>query len=195
VIEFHTWNARVKTIAKPDRMVFDLDPGDGVNWKHVQEAAAIMRSFLTDLGLQSWLKTSGGKGLHVVVPLAPRHDWATVKGFSQAVVQHLAGVIPARFVAKSGPANRVGKIFVDYLRNNHGATTVAAYSARARPGLGVSMPVPWDMLETLRSGAQWTIATAREHLSFHPGDPWADYWTTPQSLSAAMKRLGYAPPR
>ena len=193
VIEFHTWNARVKTIAKPDRMVFDLDPGDGVNWKHVQEAAAIMRSFLTDLGLQSWLKTSGGKGLHVVVPLAPRHDWATVKGFSQAVVQHLASIIPARFVAKSGPANRIGKIFVDYLRNSHGATTVAAYSARARPGLGVSMPVPWDALETLKSGAQWTIATAREHLSFHPGDPWVEYWTSKQSLSGAMKRLGVDP--
>ena len=191
VIELHTWNARVKTMDKPDRMVFDLDPGDGVNWKHVQEAAAIVRSFLTDLGLRSWLKTSGGKGLHVVVPLAPRHDWPTVKGFSQAVVQHLASVIPARFVAKSGPSNRVGKIFVDYLRNSHGATTVAAYSARARPGLGVSMPVSWDALETLRSGAQWTIATAREHLSFHPSDPWADYWTCRQSLGAAMKRLGY----
>ena len=193
VIEFHTWNALARRIDRPDRIVFDLDPGDGVGWKHVLEAAAIVRSFLLDLKLHSWLKTSGGKGLHVVVPLAPRHDWATVKGFSRALVQHLAQVVPARFVAKSGPANRVGRIFVDYLRNGHGATTVAAYSARARPGLGVSMPVPWEMLESLRSGSQWTVATAREHLSFHPDDPWAGYWRAKQALAPAMQALGYVP--
>ena len=192
VIEFHTWNAQVRNIDRPDRMVFDLDPGEGVSWKRVQEAAALTRSLLADLGLQAWLKTSGGKGLHVVVPIAPRHDWATVKGFSQALVQHLAGVIPDRFVSKSGPKNRVGKVFVDYLRNSHGATTAAAYSARARPGLGVSMPVPWEMLDSLRSGAQWTVSTAREHLSFHGADPWADYWKARQSLARAMKLLGFA---
>ena len=193
VIEFHTWNALAKNIDKPDRIVFDIDPGDGVGWAQVQEAAAIVHSFLTDLKLQSWLKTSGGKGLHVVVPIAPRHEWAAVKGFSQAVVQHLARVVPARFVAKSGPSNRVGKIFVDYLRNNHGATTVAAYSARARPGLGVSMPVAWDALGALKSGSQWTIATAREHLSFHPNDPWADYWGSKQALKPAMQLIGFEP--
>jgi bifunctional non-homologous end joining protein LigD len=193
VIEFHTWNALTKNIDKPDRIVFDIDPGEGVGWTQVQEAAAIVHSFLTDLKLQSWLKTSGGKGLHVVVPIAPRHEWAVVKSFSQAVVQHLARVVPARFVAKSGPSNRVGKIFVDYLRNNHGATTVAAYSARARPGLGVSMPVAWDALGALKSGAQWSIATAREHLSFHPNDPWADYWTSKQALKPAMQLIGFEP--
>ena len=193
VIEFHTWNASVKNIGRPDRMVFDLDPGEGVPWKRVLEAAALTRSLLHDLGLQCWLKTSGGKGLHVVVPLAARHDWETVKGFSQALVQHLARVIPNRFVAKSGPANRVGKIFVDYLRNNHGATTAAAYSARARPGLGVSMPVGWDMLESLKSGSQWSVATAREHLSFHAADPWTEYWHCRQSLTRAMKILGFKP--
>ena len=193
VIEFHTWNALAKNIGKPDRIVFDIDPGEGVPWTHVQQAATIMRSFLTDLTLQSWLKTSGGQGLPVVVPIAPRHDWAAVKGFSQAVVQHLARVVPARFVAKSGPSNRVGKIYVDYLRNNHGATTAAAYAARARPGLGVSMPVPWDALGSLKSGAQWSIAAAREHLSFHPDDPWVDYWTHRQTLNAAMKLIGFEP--
>jgi bifunctional non-homologous end joining protein LigD len=115
-----------------------------------------------------------------------------VKDFSQAVVQHLARVIPGRFVAKSGPANRVGRIFVDYLRNSHGATTAAAYSARARPGLGVSMPLPWDELESLKSSAQWTVATAREHLSFHPQDPWAGYWTCRQTLTQARKTLAQA---
>jgi bifunctional non-homologous end joining protein LigD len=193
VIEFHTWNALVKNIDKPDRMVFDLDPGEGVSWKHMQEAAALMRAFLKELGLEAWLKTSGGKGLHVVTPLAPRYDWATVKGFSQTIVQHLAKVIPARFVAKSGSSNRVGKIFVDYIRNSHGATTAAAFSARSRPGLGVSMPVTWEMLDALKSGSQWTIATAREHLSFQTEDPWAGYWTSKQQLTKPMKLLGYKP--
>ncbi|ADU36989.1 DNA ligase D [Variovorax paradoxus] len=191
VIEFHTWNSTAKAIDKPDRMVFDLDPGEGTAWGHIQEAATLVRAMLEALGLKAWLKTSGGKGLHVVVPLAPRYDYETVKGFSQAIVQHMARTIPARFVAKSGPSNRVGKLFVDYLRNGHGATTAAAFSARARPGLGVSIPVSWDDLGSLKSGSQWNVRTAREHLSFQTEDPWAGYWKTRQPLAQAMKRLGY----
>jgi bifunctional non-homologous end joining protein LigD len=193
VIEFHTWNSTTRNIARPDRMVYDLDPGEGTPWAQVQEAAMLVRGFLQELGLRCWLKTSGGKGLHVVVPLAPSFDYDTVKGFSKAVVEHLARVVPSRFVARSGPSNRVGKLFVDYLRNGHGATTVAAFSARARPGLGVSMPVSWEDLPTLKGGAQWSIATAREHLSFQQADPWADYWTSKQKLGRAMRTLGYAP--
>jgi bifunctional non-homologous end joining protein LigD len=194
VIEFHTWNSTDKNIDKPDRMIYDLDPGEGTKWEQVQEAAMLVRGFLEQLGLQSWLKTSGGKGLHVVVPLAPKLDYGTVNQFSKAVVEHLARVIPSRFVAKSGASNRVGKLFVDYLRNGHGATTAAAFSARARPGLGVSMPVSWEELPKLKSGAQWTIATAREHLSFQAIDPWADYWKAKQTLPAAMKALGFKLP-
>jgi bifunctional non-homologous end joining protein LigD len=190
-IEFHTWNAKAKSIAKPDRMIFDLDPGEGTSWAHVQEAAMLTKAMLDELGLVAFLKTSGGKGLHIVVPLTPRADWDTVKGFSQALVQHLATTIPDRFVAKSGGANRVGRIFVDYLRNGLGATTATAYSARARPGLGVSMPVAWDALSSLKSGAQWTIATARDYLSFEKVDPWADYASTRQTLTAAIKTIGY----
>ena len=152
VIEFHTWNSTAKNIDRPDRVVFDIDPGEGVGWERVQQAAVLTHTLLAELGLQGWLKTSGGKGLHVVVPLAPRLDYDTVKGVSQAIVQHLARTIPSRFVAKSGAANRVGKVFVDYLRNGHGATTAAAFSARARPGLGVSMPVSWEQLPALKSG-------------------------------------------
>ena len=196
VIEFHTWNSVEKKIDTPDRLILDLDPGDGTPWGHVQEAATLVRSFLQELGLESWLKTSGGKGLHIVVPISPKLNYETVKGFSEAVVQHLARVIPSRFVAKSGPANRIGKLFVDYLRNGHGATTAAAFSARARPGLGVSMPVAWDDLPTLKGGNHWTIATAREHLSFQRVDPWAGYWGKRQTLTTAMKVLGFkAPPR
>jgi len=191
VIEFHTWNSVEKKIETPDRLILDLDPGDGTPWAHVQEAAMLVQSFLQELGLESWLKTSGGKGLHLAVPITPRHRYETVKRFSEAVVQHLARVIPSRFVAKSGPANRIGKVFVDYLRNGHGATTASAFSARARPGLGVSMPVAWDELPTLQGGNHWTIATAREHLSFQRVDPWAGYWTKRQTLTRAMKVLGF----
>jgi bifunctional non-homologous end joining protein LigD len=129
------------------------------------------------------------KGLHVVVPLAPKLDYEVVKEFSRAVVAHIAKTIPQRFVAKSGGSNRVGKVYIDYLRNGHGQTTVAAFSARARPGLGASVPVSWDQLPTLKSGAQWTVATAREHLSFERTDPWADYWKSRQTLSVARKKL------
>ncbi|HEX7441690.1 MAG TPA: DNA ligase D [Caldimonas sp.] len=195
VIELHTWNSTIRHIDKPDRVVFDLDPGEGVKWAQIQEAALLTRTILTELGLRSWLKTSGGKGLHVVVPLAPRLGYDSVNAFAKALVVHLARTIPSRFVTKSGAANRVGKIFVDYLRNGHGATTVAAYSARARPGLGVSMPVTWEELPALKSGAQWTVATAREHLSFQKAEPWADYFLSRQTLAAAMKLLGCEPAR
>ncbi len=193
VIEFHTWNATIKKIDQPDRVVFDLDPGEGERWERVQEAATLVRHLLQELGLQSWLKTSGGKGLHVVVPLTPRDDWPTVKAFAQAAVQHIAKVIPQRFTAKMGAANRVGKLFVDYLRNNHGATTAAAFSARSRPGLGVSMPIAWDDLASLKRSDQWSVRTAREHLSFESVDPWADYARCKQTLTAALKTLGVAP--
>jgi bifunctional non-homologous end joining protein LigD len=194
VIEFHTWNSTSKKIDLPDRMIFDLDPGAGTAWAQIQEAATLTRSLLSELGLESWLKTSGGKGLHVVVPLAPRWNYDTVKDFSKTIVQHLAKTIPARFVAKSGASNRKGKIFVDYLRNGLGATTAAAFSARARPGLGVSMPIAWEDLTKVKGGGQWTIANAREYLSFQKRDPWAEYWKRRQSLLAAMKLLGFTPP-
>jgi bifunctional non-homologous end joining protein LigD len=193
-VEFHTGNSTVQTIDRPDRVVFDLDPGEGVAWPQVQEAAVLMRALLDELGLASWLKTSGGKGLHVVVPIAPQLDYDTVKAFSAAVVTHLAKTLPERFVAKSGGSNRVGRIFIDYLRNGQSATTAAAFSARSRPGLGVSMPVAWEQLTALKGGAQWTVLTAREYLSFEPRDPWADYWTTRQTLARGMKTLGVAAP-
>jgi bifunctional non-homologous end joining protein LigD len=192
VVEFHTWNSTTRNIDKPDRVIFDLDPGEGVQWATVKEAAMLTHALLDELGLKSWLKTSGGKGLHVVVPLASRLDYEVVKDFSQALVQHLAKTIPSRFVAKSGPSNRVGKIFVDYLRNGHAQTTAAAFSARARPGLGVSMPISWEALPELKGGAQWTIATAREYLSFEETDPWSKYWNCKQTLTKASKALGLA---
>ena len=189
VIELHTWNSTVRSIDTPDRMVFDLDPGEGVPWQHVLDSAALVRSFLLDLGLEGWLKTSGGKGLHVVVPLTPKAGYAEVKDVSRAIVQHLAKTVPSRFVAKSGADNRKGKLFVDYLRNGQGATTASAFSARARPGMGVSMPVDWADLPALTSGDQWTVATARDHLSFQSADPWSAYWKKRQTLATALRLL------
>lgn len=190
VIELHTGNARLRSPHKADRMVFDLDPGEGVDFAQVREGAQLVRALLQELSLQAWLKTSGGKGLHVVVPLALRWTLDETKQVSKAIVEHLARTLPERFVAKSGPANRVGRIFVDYLRNGERATTVAAFSARARPGMGVSMPVSWDQLAELKSGAHWTVLTARDHLSFRRDDPWQGYAQARQSLSPALKGLG-----
>jgi bifunctional non-homologous end joining protein LigD len=190
VIEVHTWNGVRTGIDKPDRVTFDLDPGEGVQWPQVQEAAQLVHAFLDELGLPGFLKTSGGKGLHIVVPLKRQFDWDTVKDFSQAVVQHLARTIPDRFVAKSGGSNRVGRIFIDYLRNGYGATTVCAWSARARPGLGISVPVRWDELGKLRGGAHWTVPTVHERLDVG-NDPWADYAGQRATLAKAMDALGF----
>jgi bifunctional non-homologous end joining protein LigD len=192
VLEFHTWNAKKDAIDKPDRMTFDLDPGEGVEWERIQESAQLVRIFLKQLKLESFLKTSGGKGLHVVVPIKRQNGWDTVKDFSQAIVQHLVQTIPQRFVAKSGPRNRVGKIFIDYLRNGFGATTVSAWSVRARPGLGVSVPIAWEELEALTSGARWSVSNIHERLD-KGNEPWRDYEAAKQSISPAMKILGFKP--
>lgn len=182
VIEFHTWNATTRQLRRPDRVVFDLDPGEGVAWSHMKEAALLVRTLLEELGLRSWLKTSGGKGLHVVVPLQARREDDEVKAFAKAVALHMARTLPQRFVARSGPAHRVGRIFIDYLRNGEGQTTVSAFSPRARPGMGVSMPIDWAQLEDLKRAAQWTVRTAREYLSLVPADPWADYGRARQTI-------------
>ena len=192
VIEVHSWNMTTRAIQKSDRMVFDLDPGEGVAWQAVYEAAQLLRAFLTELGLKSFLKTSGGKGLHVVAPLAPRHEWQVVKQFARAIVLHMAGVLPDRLVAKSGPKNRVGRIFIDYLRNGWGATTAVAWSARARPGMGVSVPVAWDELDALSGATHWTVRNVALRLD-EGNRSWDGYTTSRQGLTRAMKTLGFTP--
>lgn len=192
VIEFHTWNGVKAAIDKPDRMVFDIDPGEGVAWEVIQESTLLLGTFLNQLGLQSFVKTSGGKGLHIIVPLRRRYDWNNVKHFSHAIVQHMAATLPTRFVGKSGPKNRIGKIFIDYLRNGFGATTVAAWSVRARPGLGVSVPIGWEEVDKLRSSGQWTITNIHTRLD-QGNAPWRTYAQSAQNITAAMKLLGFAP--
>jgi bifunctional non-homologous end joining protein LigD len=191
VIEFHTQNATARDYEHPDRMVFDLDPGEGVEWKTMQEAAQLMRAFLEQLGLPSFLKTSGGKGLHVVVPIKGKNGWDTVKDFSHAIVKHVASTLPDRFALKSGARNRVGKIFIDYLRNGRGATTVCAWSARVRPGLGISVPLAWDELMSVKAGDQWNVRNAHTRLD-KGNEPWAGYAKAAKTLTGAMKQLGFA---
>jgi len=190
VVEIHSQNAVEKRYDTPDRFVFDLDPGEGISFAQVREAAQLVRAFLQELGLTPFLKTSGGKGLHVVVPLKPKLDWDTVKDFSHAIVTHLAKTIPDRFSDKSGAKNRVGRIFIDYLRNGRGATTVSAWSARVRPGLGISVPVRWEELMDLNSGAHWTVRTVGERLAIG-NSPWKDYDDSAVTLTKAMKALGF----
>jgi bifunctional non-homologous end joining protein LigD len=163
-----------------------------VQWPLVRESAQLVSIFLKELGLRSFLKTSGGKGLHIVVPIKRFYDWDTIKEFSQAIVQHLAATLPQRFVAKSGSRNRVGKIFIDYLRNGFGATTVSAWSVRARPGLGVSVPLAWEELESLPGSARWSASNIHERLD-KGNEPWSDYKSVKQSVTPGMKKLGFKP--
>ena len=192
-VELHTWNSTAGVITHPDRMVFDLDPGEDVAWAQVRQGATLVRVLLHELGLDAWLKTTGGKGLHVFVPLRPLLPYPQVKAFSEVIARHLADTLPQLFVAKSGPRNRRGRIFIDYLRNGWVQSTAEALSARARPGLGVSMPLAWDQLDDVSGGSHWTIANAAAYLAGRDTDPWAGYWKSPQSLGAAMKLLGHVP--
>ncbi|KAF3996323.1 DNA ligase D [Glaciimonas immobilis] len=194
VMEFHTWNAIKTAINKPDRMTFDLDPGEGVEWQMMQESALLVKALMDQLGLTSFVKTSGGKGFHIVVPVAKHFGWNQIKAFSRAIVAQLVLALPSHFVVKSGPRNRVGKIFVDYLRNGFGATTVCAWSARARPGLGVSVPLAWDEVPKVNSGAHWTVSSIHTRLDQGNG-PWEGYADAAQGLAGAMKKLGFNPER
>ncbi|MBK5543341.1 DNA ligase D [Pseudomonas sp. TH04] len=194
-IELHTWGATSDHIETPDLFVLDLDPDPALPWKAMLEAAQLTLSVLDELGLQAFVKTSGGKGLHLVVPLARRDGWETVKAFAKAIAQFMAQQLPERFSATSGPKNRVGKIFIDYLRNARGASTVAAYSVRARPGLPVSVPVSREELKGLRSAQQWTIANLHERLKQLKDDPWAGYAHRQKISKTMWDKLGAKPPQ
>ena len=189
-LELHTWNATAKDFDKPDRFVLDLDPDPALPWKAMVEATQLTLALLDELGLQAFLKTSGGKGMHVVVPLTRRADWDEVKAFSHAIVKHMAGLFPDRLSAVSGPKNRVGRIFIDYLRNARGATTVCAYSLRAREGLPVSVPIRREELTELKGANQWTLRNLGQRLA-NGDDPWAGYDKVRQSVTVALrKRMG-----
>jgi bifunctional non-homologous end joining protein LigD len=167
---------------KSSRIIFDLDPDPSVAWKRVVAAAREVRDQLASIGLTSFVRTSGGKGLHVVVPLNPPADWEDVRRFSEGVAQALANLHPDEFVAVATKAKRKGKIFIDWLRNTRGATSVASYSLRARAKAGVAMPVSWEELGRVKSGDAFTMTSALTRLKRRKVDPWAAYANTQQGL-------------
>ena len=190
-IELHTWNATGADLKRPDRFVLDLDPDPALPWKSMVEATQLTLTVLDELGLKSFLKTSGGKGIHIVVPLTPKDSWEEVKAFSQSIVKYMARLIPDRFSAISGPRNRVGRIFIDYLRNGLGATTISAYSVRAREGLPVSVPINREEVGELKAANAWTIVNLHERLDQLEEDPWAGLHDTKQTITRDMrKRIG-----
>jgi DNA ligase D len=189
-IELHTWNALASEVEQPDRVVFDLDPDPALGWDRVIEAAQLTRGVLADLGLESFCKTSGGKGLHVIVPVVPGTSWDESKAFSRAVAQRLASGWPTQFTATMGPEHRKKKIYVDYLRNARGASTAVAWGVRARPGMGVSVPIGWDELTQTTGGAQWSLAeldVLRARMAqVGRADPWAAYAGVRQAVTSEL---------
>ncbi|CAH0288321.1 Multifunctional non-homologous end joining protein LigD [Pseudomonas sp. Bi130] len=187
-VELHTWNATSVDLDKPDRFVLDLDPDPALPWKSMVEATRLILTVLDELGLKAFLKTSGGKGIHLVVPLTRKHGWDEVKDFSHAIVSHMAKLLPERFSAVSGPKNRVGRIFIDYLRNGLGATTICAYAVRSREGLPVSVPIFREEVAELKGANQWNLHTVHERLAEVGDEPWAELKKTRQTITAEMRR-------
>jgi bifunctional non-homologous end joining protein LigD len=187
-LEIHTWGSRLDRIEQADRIVFDLDPDEGLPWIRVAEAAKIMRERLRELGLESFLKTTGGKGLHVVAPIRRGPDWEEVKAFTKAVVEQMAGETPERFTANMSKKSRKGRIYVDFLRNQRTATFIAPYSTRAKPGAPVSTPISWDELDEGVRSDQFNTANLPRRLQNLKADPWAEIDKMRQGITAAAKR-------
>ena len=189
-VEFHTWGASVgegmRDIKHPDRITMDLDPGPGIEWSDLLKATQLTRTLLEKLGLKCFLKTTGGKGLHVVAPLEPKLEWDRVKEFTRLVAEFLVKAEPRLFLANMSKAKREGKIFVDYLRNSETASAVSAYSARARKEAGVSTPLEWDELGRTDLRDKFTVRTVPKRLAKLRLDPWAEYSSTRQTITEAM---------
>jgi len=196
VVEIHPWGASVDHIELPDRITFDLDPDEALPWPRVCEGASVVRAALSGIGLESFVKTTGGKGLHVVVPLSPRLGWEAVKSFSRWVAERLTEQSPEQFTANPAKRARQSRIYIDYLRNSRGATAVGAYSPRARPGATVSTPLFWEEVENLARPADFTVLTVPNRLAALAADPRADPWADPwadigkcrQSINARVRR-------
>jgi bifunctional non-homologous end joining protein LigD len=188
VLEIHPWGSRVDRIERPDRLIFDLDPGPGVSWPLLIEVAQLLRDILADAGLTSFLKTTGSKGLHVVLPIERRHDWDTALEFCRAVAKRLVSERPQQLTVSPARQNRMQRIYVDYHRNHRGATAVAAYSTRNRSHATVAVPLDWSELSEVKTPDHFTVHNLLPRLARLKSDPWADLPHVKQFLSAAVKR-------
>ena len=191
VLEIHDWGVALPKVGQPDHIVFDLDPDEELDFPILKSAAVEVRDFLAELGFKTFLKATGGKGLHVVAPLTPKLGWDDVKGFAKAVADALATARPERYTANMAKKVRTGRIFVDYLRNQRGGTAICNYSTRARKGATVAVPLRWDELKGLETAAPYTVKTLPARLKRLKRDPWEGFFSTRQSITAkARKALG-----
>jgi bifunctional non-homologous end joining protein LigD len=187
VLELHPWGACIDEAERPDRLIFDLDPGEGVDWKAIIAAARDIRSRLARSGMGSFLRLSGGKGLHVVLPIRPGPDWSEAKAFCEAFADRMVEQAPERYVATASKARREGVIFIDWLRNSRGATSVASWSLRARQEAGVAVPLAWSELGRTRSGHDYPLPRALRRARTQRTDPWMGWARATRQKLAALK--------
>jgi bifunctional non-homologous end joining protein LigD len=187
-LEIHTWNTTADEVERPDRIVWDLDPGQAVTWPQVIDAARTVRDVLETLGLQSWVKTTGGRGLHVVAPIRPQRDWSECLAFSRAVAEAIQRAAPQNYTTAFAKRGRESRILIDYLRNNRTNTSIAAYSTRARSGAPVSFPITWSELTGRLRPEAFTIQTVPRRLARRSTEPWKGYWACRQRISDAAMR-------
>ncbi len=182
VLEVHPWGSVIDHIENPDFIVFDLDPGPSVTWEEIVTAAFEIKKHLNEFNLVSFVKTTGGKGLHVVVPIEPEYEWDEVKSFTRVFAEFMERINPDKYTSTMNKAKRRGKIFVDFLRNQRGATAISPYSTRARAHAPVAVPIHWDELSNEKRDTEFTIKTLPQRLEALKSDPWEDYWKIKQSL-------------
>jgi bifunctional non-homologous end joining protein LigD len=188
-LELHVWGCRADDIERPERIVFDLDPDEGLGFAEVRAAAFEVRDVLDSLGLASFAMLTGGKGVHVIAPIARRNSWNEVKTFSHDLANRLAASAPGRYVTNMAKKKRKGRIFIDYLRNERGSTAIAPYSPRRRDGATVATPVSWDELKQMKSAGAFTMKTLDKRLKAMKDDPWEGYAAASrQALSAARMK-------
>lgn len=186
VLEFHPWGCTIHDVEKPDTLIFDLDPGPDLPWRAISQAATSLRDRLDSLGIASFLQASGGKGLHLVVPVKPKWGWDDMKAFTQGISEAHAADDPKNLTTNMSKAKRRGKVFIDYLRNGRGNTSIARYSTRARENATVATPMRWDELTPGATANRYTVNNLRRRLSALKADPWEGYEDTRNTIS---KRL------
>ncbi len=187
VLEIHPWGSRADRLDRPDRLIFDIDPADDLSWSDVVQAARLIKERLDDLGLTSFVRTTGGKGLHVVVPVARRTSWEDLKSFAKTFAFALVREQPSRYIAQSSKAKRAGKIYLDYLRNEEGATAIASYSTRARRGATVATPISWDELSPSLRPERFNTRTVPNRLRNATQDPWRGFFEIQQAITSKMQ--------